>query len=221
MHLNLHKTFSTPHGGGGPGSGPVLCNEKLRPFLPVPNIEYKEGKYRFNWDSKDSIGQIASFYGNFGIYLRAYLYIILHGKYGLRKIAEMSVLNANYLKKKIHEFFTVPFAQPCMHEFVVQADNYLNKGIRALDIAKRLLDYGVYAPTIYFPLIIKECMLIEPTESESKETLDTFIEILKKILHEIETDLNLVKAAPHTLSVRRLDETYAAKSPKLKQTLKR
>jgi len=217
MHINLHKTFSTPHGGGGPGAGPVLCNAKLEKFLPLPKVELKEGVYNLVWDDPASIGRVASFHGNFGILLRAYLYIKLHGHFGLRRIGEVSVLNANYLKQRLSAFLKVPYRQPCMHEFVVQADQFLDKGIKALDIAKRLLDYGVYAPTIYFPLIVKECMLIEPTESESKQTLDEFIEILKAIVHEIETNPELVRNAPHTMPVTRLDETLAAKKPKLKQ----
>jgi glycine dehydrogenase subunit 2 len=216
MHINLHKTFSTPHGGGGPGSGPVLCGEKLKPFLPIPRVEKKENCFSVLWHATDSIGQIASFHGNFGIYLRAYLYSRLHGHFGLRRIAEMAVLNANYLKSQLKKFFTIPFSQFCMHEFVVQADNYLDKEIRALDIAKRLLDYGVHAPTVYFPLIIKECMLIEPTESESKETLDQFVAIIEKIVHEIQTDPAFVRNAPYQQSVSRLDEVQAAKKPILK-----
>jgi len=215
MHINLHKTFSTPHGGGGPGSGPILCNDKLKEFLPMPKVVDQ----KVVWDDENSIGKIASFHGNFGIYLRAYLYIKLHGNFGLRRIAEVSVLNANYLKKKLEKFFTIPFTQLCKHEFVVQADSYLDKGIKAVDIAKRLLDYGVHAPTIYFPLIIKECMLIEPTESESKATLDRFIDIIAKIVEEIHTDPDLVKTAPHTMSVGRLDEVRAAKQPILKHRL--
>lgn len=140
MHVNLHKTFSTPHGGGGPGSGPVLCNNKLKPFLPIPRIEKEGLTYRIQWKDPRSIGQVASFYGNFGIYLRAYLYAKLHGNFGMRRIAEIAVMNANYLKVKLMPFFTVPFPQICMHEFVVQADRDLDKGIRAIDIAKRLLD---------------------------------------------------------------------------------
>lgn len=216
MHINLHKTFSTPHGGGGPGSGPVLCNDKLKKFLPIPRIEFKNNAYVFEWDDAESIGKISSFHGNFGIYLRAFLYAKLHGHYGLRKIAEASIVNANYLKKRLSQLFTIPFSQPCMHEFVMQADRFLDKGIKAMDIAKRLLDYGVYAPTVYFPLIIKECMLIEPTESESKATLDKFVSILEEIVNEIHTNPNLVKTAPHTTSVGRLDEILAAKKPVLK-----
>lgn len=214
MHLNLHKTFSTPHGGGGPGSGPVLCKEILKPFLPIPYIEKKDDHYKVIRNDPLSIGRISSFHGNFAIYLRAYLYIKLHGHFGMRRIAEISVLNANYLKTKLAPYFTLPYPQHCMHEFVIQADNY--PGIKALDIAKRLLDYGIHAPTIYFPLFVKECMLIEPTESESKATLDHFIETMSKIVEEIHQDPELVKTAPHTLPVTRLDEVRAAKHPVLR-----
>lgn len=216
MHLNLHKTFSTPHGGGGPGSGPVLCNDKLKAFLPVPQVQLQNGRYRVEWQNEESIGQIASFHGNFAIYLRAYLYAKLHGNFGLRRISEQAVLNANYLKFYISKLLTVPFSQPCMHEFVLQADNYLDQGIKALDIAKRLLDYGVHAPTIYFPLIIKECMLIEPTESESKATLDNLIEVMKQIVEEIRSHPELLKNAPLSTPVSRLDEVRAAKQPILR-----
>lgn len=218
MHINLHKTFSTPHGGGGPGSGPILCNDRLKPFLPVPQVEKVGNEYQVKWHETSSMGQLSSFHGNFAIYLRAYLYAKLHGHYGLRRIAEVAVLNANYLKHKIQRLFTVPFSEFCMHEFVVQADNYLDKGIKALDIAKRLLDYGVHAPTVYFPLIIKECMLIEPTESESKDTLDHFVAILEQIVEEIHRDPSILKNAPHHQSVSRLDEVLAAKKPILKHS---
>lgn len=211
MHINLHKTFSTPHGGGGPGSGPVLCNDKLKPFLPTPQVKKTEDGYRVIWHQNDSIGSIASFHGNFGIYLRAYLYARLHGHFGLRRIAENAVLNANYLKKKLSGLFTLPYSQNCMHEFVLQADNYTDHGIKALDIAKRLLDYGFHAPTVYFPLIVKECMLIEPTESESKRTLDTFVAAMEAIVAEIYSNPEIVKTAPHTMPVTRLNEVYAAK----------
>ncbi len=221
MHVNLHKTFSTPHGGGGPGSGPVLCNDQLKPYLPVPRIAKVGSKFQVQWQEERSIGQVASFHGNFAIYLRAYLYAKLHGHYGMRRIAEIAVLNANYLKNCLKPFFTLPFPQACMHEFVVQADNYLDKGIRAFDIAKRLLDYGVHAPTVYFPLIIKECMLIEPTESESKRTLDLFVEIIRQIVQEIQQTPEIVKQAPHRQSVSRLDEVQAAKHPILKHETKK
>lgn len=212
MHLNLHKTFSTPHGGGGPGGAPVLCNEKLSPFLPTPWV-YKEGsEYKTKWEATSSIGRIASFFGNFSVFLKGYLYFQLHGHYGLRKIAEMAILNANYLKFHLSTCFTVPIQGPCMHEFVLQADRFLSKGVKAFDIAKRLLDYGIHSPTVYFPLIIKECMLIEPTESESKRTLDFFIAVMKKIVQEIEEDPTTVQKAPHQMPVKRLDEVYAVKA---------
>jgi glycine dehydrogenase subunit 2 len=218
MHINLHKTFSTPHGGGGPGSGPVLCTEKLKTFLPTPWVEkLNEETFKLIWENPTSIGKIASFHGNFGVYLRAYLYILLHGAFGLRRVAEASVLNANYLKYRLSTLFTIPFTQPCMHEFVAQADRHIN--IRAIDIAKRLLDYGVYAPTIYFPLILKECLLIEPTETESKATLDQFVEILESIEKEIVENPDIVLNAPHSLPARRLDETRAARHPILKHSI--
>lgn len=216
MHLNLHKTFSTPHGGGGPGSGPVLCNEKLKPFLPVPFVTKDKDEYAVVWESPHSIGKIASFHGNFAVYLRAYLYMKLHGHFGLRRIAEQSVLNANYLKTKLGRLFTVPFPQPCMHEFVLQADNYLKEGVRAWDIGKRLLDYGFHAPTVYFPNIIRECFLIEPTECESKATLDAFVSAFEQIVKEIQSDPEKVKTAPHEMPVSRLDEVLAAKKLVLK-----
>ncbi len=213
MHLNLHKTFSTPHGGGGPGSGPILCHERLKPFLPIPRVIRHADRYQEEWQSKDSIGQIATFFGNFSIYLRAYVYIKMHGQAGLRRIAEQAVLNANYLKKRLGEYFTIPYPQPCMHEFVVQATDYLDKGVKALDIAKRLLDFGFHAPTIYFPLIVRECMLIEPTETESKATLDRFVHAIAKIVKEIETDPDIVRQAPHHTHVSRLDDVQAARKP--------
>lgn len=221
MHMNLHKTFSTPHGGGGPGSGPVFCNDKLKEFLPVPRVEKDvSGKYVTIWKDDGSIGNISTFYGNFAIYLRAYLYAKLHGFYGMRRIAEVAVLNANYLKERLSGYFTVPYNRYCMHEFVLQADNYLDQGVRALDIAKRMLDYDVHAPTVYFPLIVKECMLVEPTESESKDTLDKFVEIVGAIVKEIEEDPERVRGAPYSKPVRRLDEVLAAKKPVLKHVIK-
>lgn len=219
MHINLHKTFSTPHGGGGPGAGPVLCKDNLKPFLPVPRVEKVNGKYQVQRGTGDTIGRITAFYGNFLIYLRAYLYAKLHGHYGLRRIAENAVLNANYLKHLVGKYFTVPYPQPCMHEFVVQADGYLDQGVRAIDIAKRLLDYGVYAPTVYFPLIVKECLLIEPTETESKATLDNFAAIIGKVVDEIKENPEVVKKAPFEKPICRPDEVRAAKHPILKHTL--
>lgn len=216
MHINLHKTFSTPHGGGGPGSGPVLCNDKLKAFLPIPKVDKQGDYYKLIDEDAQSIGRISTFKGNFAIYLRAYLYIKLHGVYGLRRIAEGAVLNANYLKAFISDMLKVPFSQPCMHEFVVQADRFLPLGVRAFDIAKRLIDFGMHPPTIYFPLIIKECLLIEPTESESKATLDAFLATLQEIIEEIEENPEVAKTAPHSTPVSRLDEVYAAKQLKLR-----
>lgn len=216
MHINLHKTFSTPHGGGGPGSGPVLCKALLKELLPVPRAEKINNCYRVVWRDSESIGRVATFHGNFGIYLRAYVYAILHGHYGLRRIAEQAVLNANYLKALLGRLLLSPYPQYCMHEFVLQADKYMDQGIRALDMAKRLLDYGIHAPTVYFPLIVKECMLIEPTESESKATLDHFVATMQIIINEIQTNPEKVKQAPHQLPVKRLDEVRAAKFPVLK-----
>lgn len=213
MHMNLHKTFSTPHGGGGPGAGPVLCNERLKDYLPTPRVVREGSGFASQWDAESSIGRLAAFHGNFGICLRAYLYAKLHGHYGLRRIAENAVLNANYLKKRIEPLFKVPYPQWCMHEFVVQADRFLDKGVKAYDIAKRLLDYGIHAPTVYFPLIVKECLLIEPTETESKATLDRFIAAMEAIVAEIEDNPEIVTEAPHSMPVTRLDEVRAAKQP--------
>jgi glycine dehydrogenase subunit 2 len=175
----------------------------------------QEGKYKLQHQSEKSIGHLSSFHGNFGIYLRAYLYFKLHGTYGLRRIAENAILNANYIKNGLSKILNVPYPQPCMHEFVVQADRFLPQGIKASDLAKRLLDYGIHSPTTYFPLIVKECLLIEPTESESKETLDRFIEVMGKIAQECERDPHFVKTAPHTTPVGRLDEVLANKQLKL------
>lgn len=215
MHMNLHKTFSTPHGGGGPGSGPVFCNEKLTPFLPLPQVECKDGVYKSVWKDEKSIGFMAPFFGNFGIYLRAYAYILFHGLYGLRRIAENAVLNANYLKSLLKPFFDQPYPQYCMHEFVIQTTKFLDKGVKGYDIAKRLLDYGVHSPTVYFPLIVKECFLIEPPETESKRTLDHFAHIMERICKEIERNPEIVRTAPHELTIGRLNETLAAKYPVL------
>ncbi len=216
MHINLHKTFSTPHGGGGPGSGPVLCNERLAPFLPTPLVVKKGETFKTLYETEESIGKMTSFHGNFLIYLRAYLYILLHGMKGLRRVSEQAVLNANYLKKRLGNLFTDPYPdQPCMHEFVLQADRFLDKGVKAFDIAKALLDYGIHAPTVYFPLIVKECLLIEPTETESLATLDHFVSVMEEIVQKTEEDPEWVKSVPTTTEVRRPDEVRAAKNPVL------
>lgn len=217
MHINLHKTFSTPHGGGGPGSGPVLCNESLKPFLPLPRVERQNDDYHLIWEDPQSIGKIASFHGNFGIYLRAYLYAKMHGHFGLRRVSEQAVLNANYLKERLKDLLIIPYPQPCMHEFVAQTTLYSPRGVHTLDIAKRILDYGFHAPTIYFPLVLKECMLIEPTETESKATLDAFVDAMQAIVEEILKIPQYVQTAPHEMCVSRLDEVQAIKHPILKQ----
>jgi glycine dehydrogenase subunit 2 len=215
MHINLHKTFSTPHGGGGPGAGPVLCKSLLAPFLPTPRVIQNENGFKTVWKADESIGHVASFHGNFGICLRAYLYAILHGKKGLRRIAEQSIINANYLKVKLKSLLKIPYDTPCMHEFVAQAEPFQETRVKALDIAKRILDFGFYAPTVYFPLIVKEGFLIEPTESESKSTLDDFVDAISQIIMEVEKFPETVKSAPHSMTVRRLDEVKAAKEPVL------
>lgn len=219
MHMNLHKTFSTPHGGGGPGSGPVLCNDRLKAFLPLPRVEKVADQYITRWEDPHSIGFIATYFGNFGIYLRAYLYALLHGRAGMRRIAEQAILNANYLKARLAPYLNIPYPQPCMHEFVAQVKNPDSTGIRAIDIAKRLLDFGFYAPTVYFPLIVKEGFLIEPTETESKATLDQFVDAVHEITDEIRTNPDIVKSAPHKTFVSRLDEVRAAREPLLVEKL--
>lgn len=211
MHFNLHKTFSTPHGGGGPGSGPVGVSEKLVDFLPVPSIVEQDGRYRFDFDRPKSIGKVHSFYGNFGMMVRAYVYILMHGSKGLRRVSENALINANYLMALLKDQFTVPYPGSAMHEFVLSAENLRRYGLRTLDVAKRLLDFGFHAPTIYFPLIVREAMMIEPTETESRETLDAFATAMRRILHEAEESPELLKEAPHTTPVSRLDEVRAAR----------
>ena len=180
--------------------------DHLRESLPLPRVVKRDDQYTLQMTDPHSIGFISTFFGCFSVYLRAYAYILAHGNAGLRRVSEQAVLNANYLKARLRRLFTIPYEQPCMHEFVAQADNYLDRGVRAIDIAKRLLDYGVHAPTVYFPLIVKECLLIEPTETESKATLDQFVEILEKIVAEIQENPDLVITAPYTTPVSRLDE---------------
>jgi glycine dehydrogenase subunit 2 len=212
VHLNLHKTFSTPHGGGGPGSGPVAVKEHLVPFLPVPYICKEEGGYRRSWDHGKSVGRIHTFYGNFAVMVRAYCYLLMMGPDGMRRVAEDSLINANYLLAKLKEHFHVPYGGACKHEFVASGKKFLTRGVRTNDIAKRLMDYGFHPPTVYFPLIVEEALMIEPTETESKATLDSFAEALIKISEEIESDPDLVKGAPYDTPVRRVDEAGAARS---------
>ncbi|HLY73956.1 MAG TPA: aminomethyl-transferring glycine dehydrogenase subunit GcvPB [Planctomycetota bacterium] len=214
MHFNLHKTFSTPHGGGGPGSGPVACKKFLEPYLPVPRIQKEGTSFRFDFGQPKSIGKVKAFWGNVGMHIRAYTYIRFHGPEGIRRNAEHAVLNANYLMSLLKKRFKVAYPRLCMHEFVIDNTPYAKKtGVRTLDIAKRLLDYNYHPPTIYFPLIVHEAMMIEPTETESRETLDAFAAALLKIADEAKTDPEKVKNAPHTMPVKRLNEVKAAKEP--------
>ncbi len=213
VHYNIHKTFSTPHGGGGPGAGPIAVGEILAPFLPVPTVEKDEaGKYYLNYDLPKSIGQVKGFYGNFGVLVRGYTYIRMMGSRGLRRASEDAVLNANYVFELLKDYFEVPYPRICKHEFVLSAKPYKDKyGVRTLDMAKRLLDYGVHAPTVYFPLIVDEALMIEPTETETKETLDEFVKAMIDICDEAARDPEKVKTAPHNTHVGRLEETRAAR----------
>lgn len=212
-HLNLHKTFATPHGGGGPGSGPIGVVKKLGPYLPTPRIIKNGVAFRLDHSGEDrSVGRVSAFYGNIGVIIKAYCYLRSIGKEGLSDISENAVLNANYLMKKLEGHYHIPYRRACQHEFVISAKLQKEKyGIRALDIAKRLIDYGFHPPTIYFPLIVEEALMIEPTETESRQTLDLFADAMISIAKECETDPELVKTAPHTTVVGRLDEVKAVK----------
>ncbi|MBQ1892821.1 MAG: aminomethyl-transferring glycine dehydrogenase subunit GcvPB [Clostridia bacterium] len=216
MHINLHKTFSTPHGGGGPGSGPVGVKSHLIPFMPVPRIEQKDGLLTLNYDKPDSIGKIKSFYGNFGVIAKAYCYIRSLGAAGLREASENAVLNANYIMNKLRGVYEIPHDRTCMHECVVTPGELMNYGVNTSDIAKALIDRGYHPPTIYFPLIVHEAMMIEPTESESRETLDEFIEAMKDIAEQVKVDAAAIHAAPVTTPVGRPDEVTAARKPIVK-----
>lgn len=217
LHFNLHKTFSTPHGGGGPGGGATVVREELAPYLPVPIVakDEAEGRYYLDYERPFSIGRVRSFYGNFGVMVKAYSYIRSLGGKGLREVSENAVLNANYLLYRLKEAYDLPFDRPCMHECVLSGQKQARKGVRTLDIAKRLIDYGFHPPTIYFPLIVREALMIEPTETESRETLDAFAKAMLAIAREAEVDPELVKLAPHTAPVTRLDEVTAARKPNL------
>ncbi|HEY3425541.1 MAG TPA: aminomethyl-transferring glycine dehydrogenase subunit GcvPB [Negativicutes bacterium] len=213
VHFNLHKTFSTPHGGGGPGSGPIGVKRALTPFLPTPVITFDGAKYILDENRPLSIGKIHSFYGNFGVIVRAYAYIRTMGPDGLRQASEDAVLNANYCLQQLKEQYYVPFQRFCMHECILTAKQQKPYAVRTLDIAKRLLDYGYHPPTIYFPMIVEEVLMIEPTETESKETLDGFIQAMLQIAQEAKCDPSAIKSAPQTTVVGRLDETTAARKP--------
>lgn len=216
VHLNLHKTFTGPHGGGGPGSGPVGVKKELASYLPKPMVIKDGDTFKYDNDIENSIGRVKPFYGNFGIYLRAYTYIRTMGAKGLKEVSEAAVLNANYIKARLKDRYEIPYEQYCKHEFVLSGSKQKEYGVRTLDMAKRLLDFGVHPPTIYFPLNVEEGMMIEPTETESKETLDYFIDAMLQIADEVESDPDKVLEAPHTTIIDRLDETTAARKPILK-----
>ncbi|HWQ76285.1 MAG TPA: aminomethyl-transferring glycine dehydrogenase subunit GcvPB [Syntrophomonas sp.] len=217
VHFNLHKTFSTPHGGGGPGSGPVGVKAYLAPFLPAPLVEYKDGKYCFDYDRPQSLGRVKEFFGNFGVIVKAYCYILTLGGEGLRSASEHAVLNANYLRHHLAEDYHIPFNRLCKHEFVATSRKQMEEThVSTLDIAKRLMDFGYHPPTVYFPLIVKEAMMIEPTETESRERLDDFISAMRSIAKEAAEDPETVKNAPHHTVIVRVDETAAARHPVVK-----
>jgi len=237
LHINLHKTFATPHGGGGPGAGPVAAREFMAAYLPVPVVKRRDeggrgdarggegggapgpaadlGSYCLSWEVPHTIGQVRSFYGSFGVLVRAYAYIRALGADGLRKVGENAILNANYLRVRLQQAYEVPYPRPCMHEFVLSGRRQKAVGVRTLDIAKRLIDFGYHPPTVYFPLIVEEAMMVEPTETESKETLDAFADAMLAIAREAEEKPEVVREAPVTTVIGRLDEAAAARQPKL------
>ena len=216
MHINLHKTFSTPHGGGGPGSGPVGVRKGLEPFLPVPRVvENADGSLDIDTGSPDTLGAVSAFTGNFLVALRAYTYILTLGRENIRMVGPLATLNANYIKERLKDLYELPVEGLCKHEFVFNGLRDKSTGITTMDIAKRLLDYGFHAPTIYFPLLFHESLMIEPTENESKETIDAFIDIMRSIAHEAATEPETLHAAPHNTPISRVDDVLAAKHPVL------
>jgi glycine dehydrogenase subunit 2 len=215
VHLNLHKTFSTPHGGGGPGAGPVGVTADLAPYLPGPRIAEVDGQLRLVDAGPRSIGKVRSYYGNIGVLIRAYAYIVSQGGDGLSHVAETAVLNANYLRRAIGAAYASAVDRPVMHEFVLSLKAQKARGARAMDVAKRLIDYGFYPPTVLFPLVVEEALMVEPTETESKATLDRFAEAMRAIDAETAEAPDLVREAPHHTVVRRLDEARAARQPVL------
>ena len=216
LHLNLHKTFSTPHGGGGPGAGPIGVTDELKRFLPAPRIEMTQGKYTLQYHYPDSIGRVRAFYGHVGMMIRAYTYLLSLGKEGVQRSGEFAVLNANYLRHKLKGHYDIPYGSTCMHEFVISAKKQKKMGVSALDIAKKLLDYGFHAPTVYFPLIVEEALMIEPTETESRETLDAFVAALLQIAADVEQHPESFRNTPQATPIGRPDEVKAAREPKLK-----
>ncbi|NLJ99764.1 MAG: aminomethyl-transferring glycine dehydrogenase subunit GcvPB [Clostridia bacterium] len=216
VHFNLHKTFATPHGGGGPGSGPVGVKEDLVSFLPVPLVDFDGEKYSLNHDLPNTIGRVHSANGNFNVVIKTYAYILSMGAEGLKQVSHDAVLNANYLMEKLKGHYHLPYDRTCMHEFVLSGSKQKKLGVRTLDIAKRLIDFGVHPPTVYFPLIVDEALMIEPTETESRETLDYFIETMIHIAREVEENPEIIQEAPHFAPVGRLDEAQAARKPDLR-----
>jgi glycine dehydrogenase subunit 2 len=222
VHVNLHKTFSTPHGGGGPGAGPVAVTKALEPYLPLPLVyRSSEGRYTLDYDRPRSIGRVKGFFGNIGVIVRAYAYLLRMGADGLTQASEDAVLNANYLRVRLREIFPMAFDRTCMHEFVLSAKSRVQSGGTALNIAKRILDFGMHAPTIYFPLIVPEALMVEPTETEDLCTLDSFVEVMRQIDRELREEPDTVRWAPHTTPVRRPDETKAARQPVLRWSPRR
>jgi glycine dehydrogenase subunit 2 len=215
MHMNLHKTFSTPHGGGGPGAGPVACIDKLEPFLPTPKVEYQNGKYSMVERGPQSIGRVKPFYGSFAVLVRAYAYILAHGGQGLRDVSGNAVLNANYLRKKLEPFFDLPYQGKTLHEVVFSDKRQQANGVSTMDMAKRLMDFGFHPPTVYFPLIVKGALMIEPTETVSKLEMDRFVAAMRQIAEEAKNNPEKVTSAPHHLTVGRFDEVRAARKPEL------
>ncbi|MCK4912933.1 MAG: aminomethyl-transferring glycine dehydrogenase subunit GcvPB, partial [Candidatus Omnitrophica bacterium] len=216
VHLNLHKTFSTPHGCGGPGAGVVGVSEILEDFLPAPLVRKDGDKFYFDYEIKHSIGRLRSFYGNFGVLVRAYAYILRLGRDGLLRVAQNSTLSANYIKEKLKDYYQVAFPKKCMHEVVFTCQDQKERGASALDIAKRLIDFGIHPPTMYFPMIVREALMVEPTETESKQTLDYFIKTMISINREISWDCEKIQTSPHLAPVKRVDEVRAARFPNLK-----
>ena len=216
VHVNLHKTFAVPHGSGGPGSGPVGVKRRLEKFLPLPSLKKNSKGFSWHYDRTRSIGRVRSFYGNTGAILRAYCYIKTLGKEGLKAVSENAILAANYLKTKLAPHYDVPYEGACMHEFIVSSRNLKERGVKALDVAKRLLDFGIHAPTVYFPLIVEEAMMVEPTETEAKATLDRFVEVMAEIAREAQTHPEKLLEAPLTTPVRRINEVKAAREPNVR-----
>jgi glycine dehydrogenase subunit 2 len=226
VHFNLHKTFTQPHGGGGPGAGPIAVSERIEPYLPRPQVvRHADGRFALDHDRPKSIGRLRGFQGNYGVFVRAYAYILSLGADGLQEASETAVLNANYLLARLRELgvtehLPAAYDRLCMHEFVLSgAPMKRTLGLRTLDLAKRMLDHGYHPPTVYFPLLVEEALLVEPTETETKETLDAFAEVLAEILREAAEDPEIARNAPYSTPVRRLDEAGAAKRPVIRQPL--